>query len=94
MTIKTGFKAPGNRLGPDDLRMAADAFEATLRVLDDSTCRYPANTARLLIGRYIIERALAGERDPAKLGEGALACLELLDSAGIASFRDRTSALH
>src|SRR5205085_1852115 len=59
-----------NALSPDDLRAAADAFGAALRSLDEITCPYNPHTARLVIGRYIIERALAGERDPAKLGQG------------------------
>src|SRR4051812_19747417 len=56
-----------NTLGPDDLRMAADAFEAALRAVDERICLHNPYAARRIIGRYIIERALAGERDPVKL---------------------------
>ena len=86
MTKEQRSRSPPNTLGPDDLRMAADAFEAALRALDEINCPYKPHTARLVIGRYIIERALAGERDPAKLGEGALMCLDLIGRAGLASY--------
>src|SRR3954454_19407036 len=43
---------PVNTLGPDDLRMAADPFEAALRALDEATCPYDPHTVRLIIGRY------------------------------------------
>jgi hypothetical protein len=85
---------PLNTLGPDDLRMAADAFEAALRALDEATCPYNPHTVRLIIGRYIIERALAGERDPAKLGHGALMCLETVGKANLASLKEPIASLH
>jgi hypothetical protein len=79
------FWTPENTIGPDDLRMAADAFEAALRALDERICPQNPYAARRIIGRYIIERALAGERDPVKLREGAVMCLEILGTARLAS---------
>jgi hypothetical protein len=64
-------------LQPEDLRMAADVFEAALKCLDESACEHSPYAARQVLARYIIERALGGERDPVRLGEGALACLHL-----------------
>jgi len=74
--------------------MAANAFEAALRVLDESTCPHNPHSARLIIGRYIIERALAGERDPVKLGEGALMCLESIGDAGLGKQKEPTPTSH
>jgi hypothetical protein len=85
MTPESRFQAPRNTLAPDDLRMAADAFDAALRALDEISCPYEPHTARQIIARYIIERALNGERDPAKLGAGALMCLDIIGSAGYAA---------
>jgi hypothetical protein len=50
-------------------------------VLGETTFAHDRHTARLIIARYIIERALAGERDPTKLGEGALVALELMGNS-------------
>jgi len=60
-------------LQPEDLRLAADVFEAALQAVDESAC--PPSAARQVLARYIIEGVLGGERDPVKLGEGAMACL-------------------
>jgi hypothetical protein len=62
-------------LGPDDLRLAADAFEAALHSLDESTCNGPPHAARRLLARYVIERTLSGERDVTVLRDGALSWL-------------------
>jgi len=83
MASNLGFQALVDALGPDDLRMAANAYDAALRSLDEDNCPQNPHTARLLIGRYIIERALAGERDPVKLAEGALSCLDLMGTTGL-----------
>jgi hypothetical protein len=85
MTTETCLRGAPNILAPDDLRMAADAFDAALRALDEISCPYEPHAARQIIARYIIERALNGERDPAKLGAGALMCLDIIGSAGYAA---------
>ena len=59
-------------LGPDDLRLAADAFEAALLSIHESTCETPAHTTRRLLAHYVIEHALTGERDFEALRDGAL----------------------
>jgi hypothetical protein len=59
-------------LRPDDLRMIARVFEAALCAIDETTCRIDAYSARQALARYIMERALRGERDPERLKEGAL----------------------
>ena len=67
-------------LGPDDLRVAADVFEAALQSLDESACEVAPHAARQLLARYIIENALSGRRDPNQLCEGALLYLKLAAS--------------
>ena len=71
------FTAPRHVLAPDDLRLAAHAFETALRSLDESTCPCSPHEARQVIARYIIEHALNGERNPVNLGQGALRHLEI-----------------
>jgi hypothetical protein len=67
-------------LGPDDLRLAADAFEAALQSLNESVCAVAPHAARQLLAHYIIEKALSGQCDPRQLREGALAHLKLAAS--------------
>ena len=59
-------------LGPDDLRLAADAFEAALLSIHESTCETAAHTIRRRLAEYVIEQALTGERDFDALRDGAL----------------------
>ena len=77
------FLVTMNTLGPDDLRIATEAFEAALRCLHETTRPYSLHKMRLVLARYIMERALEGERDLAKLRQGALMCLDLIGSAGL-----------
>jgi len=58
-------------LAPEDIRVAALAFEATLKSLDV----VEGDAAREAVARYIMEQALQGERDPLRLRDGALANL-------------------
>ena len=59
-------------LGPEDIRVAASAFESALNSLDG----FPdEDSTREAVARYIIERSLQGERDPIRLRDGALAHL-------------------
>ncbi|WP_046868720.1 hypothetical protein [Microvirga massiliensis] len=57
-------------LDPDDLRIAADAFEAALPALDESIPN--PHAARQNLARFVIERAFRGERDAARLHADAL----------------------
>jgi hypothetical protein len=59
------------------LRIAADAFEAALQSFPEQARELRPYTARQLLARYIIERALDGERDPTRLKEGALSDLSI-----------------
>ena len=67
-------------LQPDDLRMAADAFEAALRHLDESVPVDPF-TSRRMLARYVIEHMFDGERDLEQLYKGALDHLRRVGSA-------------
>ena len=57
-------------LGPEDIRVAASAFESTLKSLDGNA---EEDATREAVARYIMERTLQGERDPIRLRDGALA---------------------
>ena len=59
-------------LGPDDIRVAASAFESTLRSLDSIA---EEDATREAVARYIMAQSLQGERDPIRLRDGALAHL-------------------
>jgi hypothetical protein len=67
------YQLPREVLGPNDLRLAADAFEAALQTINESTCTRPAHVTRRLLARYVMERALSGERQVSALRDGALA---------------------
>jgi hypothetical protein len=67
------YHFPAQALGPEDLRLAAEAFEAALRRLDESTCETSPHTIRRLMAQYVIEHALNGERELKALRDGALA---------------------
>jgi hypothetical protein len=62
-------------LGPDDLHLASDAFEAALRSVDQATTDVHPYTVRQVLARYIIHQAMRGQRDWDHLREGALAYL-------------------
>jgi hypothetical protein len=59
-------------LSPDDLRLAAGAFEEALASLPAEAADLQPYTARQLVARYVIETALGGLRDPILLRDGAL----------------------
>ena len=63
-------------LGPEDIRVAASAFESTLKSLDGVA---EEDATREAVARYIMERTLQGERDPTRLRGGALAHLRAPD---------------
>ena len=71
-------------LGPDDLRLAADAFEAALHSLDESTCEAPPHMTRRLLAQYVIEHALTGQRDLDALRDGALGYVKSITVAQLA----------
>jgi hypothetical protein len=67
-------------LAPHELCSAAEAFEAALQSLPEPACEMRPYTARQLLARYVIEYALAGERDPLRLRDEALASLVIAAS--------------
>jgi hypothetical protein len=69
------FKADRLVLCPEDLRIAAEAFDAALQSLPERAYAMKPYLARNLLARYIIEKALIGEHDSARLRDGALAYL-------------------
>jgi hypothetical protein len=65
------MEAPAPPLEPDDLHIAADAFQAALQELGESVSLDPF-TVRRMLARYVIEDVFNGERDPEQLCRGAL----------------------
>jgi hypothetical protein len=67
-------------LGPDDLRVAAEAFEAALNNLNEGFGAIDAYSARQSLARFIMDRTLRGERDRLRLTKAALKDLQTRDS--------------
>jgi hypothetical protein len=61
-------------LFPDDLRLTAEAFDKALGLLSEAFDLQTA-TVRRLVALQVIDAALSGERDPARLRDKALACV-------------------
>jgi hypothetical protein len=55
------------------MKVAASAYENVLKSLDGAA---DDPSAREYVARYIMERMLAGERDPVSISGGALAYVE------------------
>jgi hypothetical protein len=72
---KSKHKVDGALL-PDEVDIAAAAFQAALAAIDASIHIDPYAVRRCL-AEYISEHALLGERDPRILRDGALRHLEL-----------------
>jgi hypothetical protein len=65
-------------LQPEDLRVVAHAFEDALQKLPEAAFDLKPFTVRQLVARYVIERALAGEREFSRLRDGALQAIGLI----------------
>jgi hypothetical protein len=76
-------------LGPDDISVAVSAFEAALGTFDGFVEKRTTET----LARYIVHRALRGERDADELREGALSALRRSRSARRASRRRSPSTV-
>ena len=74
---------PPPSLGPDELHIANDAFEAAMQAVAGPMAGLPPERVRDILAKYIAERALMGERDPETLRDGALACLSLMAQASV-----------
>src|SRR5215210_3664016 len=72
---------PRPSLGPDELHIASEAFDAALRAVVGPLAAIPPERVRDILAKYISERALMGERDPETLRDGALECLSLMAQA-------------
>jgi hypothetical protein len=70
-------------LGPDDISVAVGAFEAALGTFDGVVEKRTTET----LARYIVHRALRGERDADELREGALSALRKSPAARRAARR-------
>jgi hypothetical protein len=69
-------ESPRPYLGPDSLRIAAEAYESALQAIDEDVVDLPAHRARRLIARYVMRQALRGQRDPEKLRKRAVEYLK------------------
>jgi hypothetical protein len=67
-------------LGPEDIRVAASAFESTLKSLDPAAAEAATREA---VARYIMARTLQGERDPIRLRDGALTHVHRRPAKGV-----------
>jgi len=76
---------PRASLGPHELHIASEAFDAALQAVDGPLAAMPPERVRDILAKYIAERALMGERDPETLRDGALECLSLMARSGVFS---------
>ena len=67
-----------NTLGPAELRLAGEAFEAALVEVSESELHPYA--IRKSLAQHVMQSIFAGERDAMRLREGALASLRRLES--------------
>jgi hypothetical protein len=67
-------------LGPDDISVAVSAFEAALGTLDGIVEKRTSDS----LARFIVHRALQGERNADQLRDGALLALRRRRADGAA----------
>jgi len=67
-----------NTLGPAELRLASEAFEKALAEVGESELH--PYVIRKSLAQHVMRNIFAGERDPARLSEGALANLRSLEA--------------
>lgn len=70
------FKPDQPYLGPDGLRIAAQAFEAALYEIGEDTRGLPPHRARRMVARCVVRQALRGHRDPSRLRDHAVAVVK------------------
>ena len=66
-------------LVPEDLQCVSEAFEQTLRYLNDNRKRFDIPSARDFAAQFIIDRAIQGERNATRLW---LSTITQLNSSG------------
>jgi hypothetical protein len=76
MPVVYPFKPHQPYLGPDGLRLAAEAFDAALHSMGEGVCDFSGHRVRRLLARHVMEQALRGYRDPTLLRAGALDSLK------------------
>jgi hypothetical protein len=59
-------------LSPNDLRLAAEAYDKALSSLPPEACELQPYAARRMIAIDVIDAALSGVHDPVRLRDGAL----------------------
>ena len=72
---------------PNELRLAAEAYEKALRSLPPEAFELQPYTVRRLVAIYVIDAALSGMHDVARLHDGALAYLRSIVAKGTAQMR-------
>jgi hypothetical protein len=72
MRVLSSVKPRQGYLGPDGLRLAAEAYEGALHIMNEDLAALPPHRARRLVARYVMHEALRGQRDPVLLREGAM----------------------
>ena len=63
---------------PDDLRLAAEAYDQALTSLPPEAYPLKPYSVRRLLALHVMDEALGGVRDPALLRDGALTYLGLV----------------
>ena len=76
MSTAHPYKPGQPYLGPDGLRIAAQAFEAALEEIGAETRELPPHRARRIVARCVVREALRGHRDPSRLRDHAVAVVK------------------
>jgi hypothetical protein len=76
MSTAHPYKPGQPYLGPDGLRIAAQAFEAALEEIGADTRDLPPHRARRMVARCVVREALRGHRDPSRLRDHAVAVVK------------------
>ena len=63
---------------PNDLLLAAEAFDEALKSLPPEAFEMKPHALRRLLALHVMDEALGGVRDPALLRDGALTYLSLV----------------
>jgi hypothetical protein len=72
MSTAHPYKPGQPYLGPDGLRIAAQAFEAAMEEVGADTRDLPPHRARRIVARCVVREALRGHRDPSRLQDRAV----------------------
>jgi hypothetical protein len=81
MSTAHSFKPDQPFLGPDGLRIAAQAYEAALDEISDDVRDLPGHRVRRIVAKCVLREALRGHRDPHRLRERAVAIVKRVNRA-------------